>query len=514
MRRSGTDAHAGSVRWLSANGPVMRRSSLLLLAVAVVVTAVGCRMEAAVRVEVDPDGAGLVTVAVIADAAAVTLVPELREGLLVDEIRDAGWVVEGPTARGDGGVEVRALKRFESASQLPLILDELVGPGVIFSDVELTQDRSFGQTDYAFTMSVNPTPPLEVFSDEALAGVLDGNYFGRSTEELLAATGPVEDSLSLSFALAMPDEDAEFTASTDDLDGATATWSFAYGDEPTVLTAAASLEHSGPPMWMNIARAAAAAFVLVLVVIALVWIVKLVRTPKGRRRRATRRRKQRVAAREAEVSHPRRRLLRLLVVDAHGVIVRPTDPLEGLLLPVIQSEMPHIDPDLVRDRHRKLVLGRLAADEFWSDLGLGPIASQIETRYLSSYRLVPGLHDFLDRVSARSLPVAAVANQPREWGLRLRRMAHLEDSVSCWLVSGEVGAALPEPPLFEATRRMMSVDLYDCLYLSSVPEYLDAAAEMGMATAYFAASPNDLQETEHTVVRGFDDILRGRSATS
>ena len=110
--------------------------------------------------------------------------------------------------------------------------------------------------------------------------------------------------------------------------------------------------------------------------------------------------------------------------------------------------------------------------------------------------------------------MAAVANQPREWGLRLKRMAHLEDSVSSWMVSGEVGAVLPERALFEATRRVMSVDLYDCLYLSSVPEYLDAAADMGMATAYFAASPSDLQETEHTVVRGFDDILRGRSAAS
>jgi len=34
-----------------------------------------------------------------------------------------------------------------------------------------------------------------------------------------------------------------------------------------------------------------------------------------------------------------------------------------------------------------------------------------------------------------------------------------------------------------------------------------------MNTAYFAASPNDLQETSHTVVRGFDDILRARRGT-
>ena len=368
---------------------LMARLRLVALVVAVAVTAMACRMEAVVRVDLDPQGSGLVTVTVVADAAAVSLVPELRAGLLVDEIRDADWAVEGPTPRGDGGVEVIAFKRFESASQLPSILDELAGPEVIFSEVELTQDRSFGQTDYAFRMLVDPSPPLEVFSDEALAAELDGNLFGRPTEDLLSAAGPVEDSLSLLFSLTMPHEEAEFTASTDEVDGATAVWRFAYGDQPTFVSANASLAHSGPPMWMNVARAAAVAFVLVLALMALWWVIKLVRTPKGRRRRAARRRQQRVAAREAEASRPRRRLLRLLVVDAHGVIVRPTDPLDGLLLPVIQSELPHIDPDLVRDRYRKLVLGRLAADEFWSDLGLGPIAEQIETRYLSSYRLVP-----------------------------------------------------------------------------------------------------------------------------
>ena len=256
--------------------------------------------------------------------------------------------------------------------------------------------------------------------------------------------------------------------------------------------------------------AALGLLLLVLLLRSVRWGLAVLRTPRGRRRGETRRRQQRAATREAEASRPRRRLLRLLVVDVHGVIVRPTEPVEGLLLPVIQAERPDIDPELVRDRHHKLILGRLTPEEFWSDIGLGPIASEVETRYLSSYRLVPGLHPFLDRMRERRLPVAVVGNQPRQWGERLRRMASLEDSVASWLVSGDVGGSLPEPSLFEATRRMLSVDLYDCLYLSSVPEYLDAAAEMGMATAYFAASPSDVLQTPHTLVRGFDDLLRGR----
>ena len=497
-----------------------------LLVAALTVLAAACRVDTAVVVDIDDDGSGVVTVVFTADADAVARVPELAEGMRLDDVRDAGWTVDGPFSRSDGGVEVRAVKAFESASQLPAVLAEIAGEDVIFSEVVLKQTRSFAQSDYEFDIVVDPTPPIEAFSDGGLAAIFDGQPFGRPLEDLIAEAGRPQDSLGLQFSVTLLDSDDDFSASTGsgatspeepatvepEIEGSTATWQFSYGDPQAKIGASNTVKDTFAPLWLNLARAAAIGFGVVVLGLAVAWLVTLLRTPKGRGRRATRRRQQRAAAREAEASRPRKRLLRLLVVDVHGVIVRPTLPLEGLLLPVILAENPDVDAEMVRDRHRKLVLGRLTPEEFWSDLGLGPIGREVETRYLSSFKLVPGLHPFLDRVEGRGLPVAAVGNQPREWGMRLRRMAQLEGSVSSWLVSGEVGAALPERPLFEATRRVMSVDLYDCLYLSSVPEFLDAASDMGMATGYFAASPEDVQETDHPLIRGFDDILRGRSA--
>ena len=502
------------------------RAVVLALGLAVLLAA--CRVDTAVHVDVEEAGSGTVTVVFNADAVAVARVPELAGGLRFDDARAAGWAVDGPLFRADGGVQIRAVKRFESAGQLPQVLEELAGKDVIFTDVVLEQTHSFAETSYSFRADINPTPPLEAFSDGALAEIFEGQPFGRPLPDLIAEAGTPEDSLGFEFLVTLIDFDDAFSASSvasgadgelsDEMvelspvvDGSTAAWRFSYGDGPVRANASTMITDTVAPLWRNIALVAGIAFGVVLLGVVVARVVVLVRTPKGRGRRATRRRQQRAAAREAEASRPRKRLLRLLVVDVHGVIVRPTDPREGLLLPVILGENPDIDPELIRDRHRMLVLGRLTADEFWSDLGLGPIGRDVETRYLSSFKLVPGLHPFLDRVAGRRLPVAAIGNQPREWGLRLRRMAQLEDSVSSWLVSGEVGAALPERPLFEATRRVMSVDLYDCLYLSSVPEYLDAAADMGMATGYFAASPEDVQETEHTLIRGFDDILKGRT---
>lgn len=510
--------------------PSMRWLRLALAVAAVALVASACRVDVAVDVAVDDQGTGTVTVRVDADAEAVRLVPDLPDGLRLEDVVEAGWEVVGPESTADGGLAVEASKEFESAEQLPEILAELAGEG-FFEDVSLTRTHTpsefnlslsnpvtASRTTYELSGRVSPPTDLAAFSDDSLIAVL-GDPFGRP--ELVDESGqPVDPAQALGMALTftLPDDVVSETAEA--VDGGRATWSFAFGGTPVAIDALGAIEDPVPRRWLAGAVFAIIAFFLVVVLQLVWWVLNTLRTPKGRRRRATRRRatrrrrRQGDAAGQVEAGPPRRRLLRLLVVDVHGVIVRPTDPLEGLLLPTILHERPDIAPDLIRDRHRKLVLGRITPDEFWSDLGLGPISEGIETRYLSSYRLVPGLHPFLDRMRERRLPVAAVGNQPRLWGDRLRRMASLEDSVASWLVSGDVGATLPEPSLLEATRRTMSVDIYDCLYLSSVPEHLDAAAEVGMATAYFAASPADVLETSHTMVRGFSDILRGRAGST
>ena len=277
---------------------------MLLLVAGLAVFASACRVDTAVEVEVEDDGSGLVTVVFTADADAVTRVPELAEGLRLDDVRAAGWAVDGPISRGDGGTEVRAVKEFESASQLSVLLAELAGDDVIFSEVVLEQTRSFAKSAYEFGAVVNPTPPVEAFSDGALAAIFDGQPFGRPLEDLIAEAGRPQDSLGLQFSVTLLDSDDSFIASasawsgpqTDlaslapEVDGSTATWRFSYGDPAVRVGASTVLEDTVAPLWLNIARAAALGFALVVLGVAVAWVVTLVRTPKGRGRRATRRR--------------------------------------------------------------------------------------------------------------------------------------------------------------------------------------------------------------------------------
>ena len=338
----------------------------VLLAVGLTVAAAACRVDTAVRVEVDDVGSGTVTVVLTADADAVARVPELAGALRLDDARDAGWAVDGPISRSDGGVEVRVAKAFESSRQLPEVLAELAGGGVIFSDVVLEQTRSFARSAYDFRATIDATPPLEVFSDGALAAIFEDQPFGRPLQDLIAEAGTPEDSLGLEFSLTLLDADDAFSASSSGLaespeagpvapevDGSTATWRFSYGDPAVRISASTALEGGVAPLWLNIARVAGISFGVVLLGVVVARLVVLLRIPKGRGRRATRRRQQRAAAREEEASRPRKRLLRLLVVDVHGVIVRPTDPLEGLLLPVILAENPDIDREGRMAFHRE-----------------------------------------------------------------------------------------------------------------------------------------------------------------
>ncbi len=488
----------------------MRRFRLLFLGI-LILLASACRVDTAVDITVEEDGSGIVTVTVVADAAAVDALPDAPDGLRFDDLVDAGWVVDGPETDTTGGMTVAASKPFVNAAALPDVLAEIAGEGVVFDDVVLAKTHSFdriglspAKTTYSLTGSVDPNPSLESLADDRLLALVGVD----ARESLIAEQRNGDDRVVVRVRLP-----ANESTETGEIEGEAAVWESVFGATDTIqLDARSSTDDILPRVWAMVALLAFLLFGAILLARLAGLLLAKLRTPKGRRRRDVRRRQQNAASRAEEANRPRRRMLRLLIVDVHGVIVRPSDPLEGLLLPLIVAEQPDVDADRVRELHRRLVLGRMSVEEFWAEVGLGPVAGEIETKYLSSFRLVPGLHPFLDRMATSRLPVAAVGNQPRAWGDRLRRMAALDDSIASWMVSGDVGSALPEPALFEATRRTMSVDLFDCFYLSNVPEHLDAAEKLGMATGLFVADTETAPETAHTVVRGFEDLLRSRTS--
>ena len=470
-----------------------------------------CRVDTTVDIRVDEDGSGEVTVEVVADAEAVALVPDAPNALQLDDLSEAGWTVSS-TVDAAGSLTLTIAKRFPSSDALGGVLAEIAGEDVIFEGFTLVKEHSFdviglgpAKTDYDLSGSINPTFDIEQLGDVFGEGLPP---LGRRADSIEGDfEGDFEDVLGLTVTVRLPE--APRSANGEIVDE-TVIWKMSYGDRAVEVEANTEVESILVRVWTMVALAAGVFLVLLLGTYLVRFLLAKWRTPKGRRRRDIRRRQHRAATRAQEASRPRRRMLRLLVLDVHGVLVRPTDPLEGALLPLILDEQPDIDPQLVRDLHRLLVLGRISPSEFWSEVDLSLVSDQLETRYLSSFRLLPGLHPFLDRMKNSELPVAVIGNQPRAWGDRLRRMAALDDSISSWMVSGDVGSTLPEPALFEATRRTMSVDLFDCFYLSNIPGNLNVAEELGMATGLLLSGNDPIPDTHHTVILGFEDLLKNR----
>ena len=66
---------------------------------------------------VDPDGTGTITVTAEADAELVSEVPTLAEELVLDDIAEAGWKIDGPTATASGGLLLILTHDFEGKDE-------------------------------------------------------------------------------------------------------------------------------------------------------------------------------------------------------------------------------------------------------------------------------------------------------------------------------------------------------------------------------------------------------------
>ena len=92
----------------------MSRARRGLLLVALVVLG-ACRLQVDVNVDVAADGSGEVEVVIGVDDDALDRIGgDLAAVLDVAALEDAGWVIDGPAAEGDGFTRVRIRHPFES----------------------------------------------------------------------------------------------------------------------------------------------------------------------------------------------------------------------------------------------------------------------------------------------------------------------------------------------------------------------------------------------------------------
>lgn len=150
----------------------------LLAAAAALVLLAGCRVDVVVAVDIGAGGAGAVAVTISLDPAAATQVPDLASLLDLDDLRAAGWRVEGPTVLATGGARLRAEKRVGGLAEANTALAELSGPAGPFGSLRLARERTLSGTATTLSGRIDLVAGLAGFSDPKLQERLGGLPIG------------------------------------------------------------------------------------------------------------------------------------------------------------------------------------------------------------------------------------------------------------------------------------------------------------------------------------------------
>jgi len=190
-----------------------------VLAAVIVTVCSACRVDVEVGIDARSDGSGRVRVEVVADRDAAAAI-DLSKGLRVDDLRQAGWRIDGPTQRPDGGMAVVASKPFRDPAGVQLIIEELTGRDGPFQSFRLKRERSFARTTTRFAGTVDLSRGIEVFGDNGVREALGGSDIGIDLNRLeQALNGPVDGAVGVRVAIRLPGE-VKSSSSAQTSDGA------------------------------------------------------------------------------------------------------------------------------------------------------------------------------------------------------------------------------------------------------------------------------------------------------
>jgi hypothetical protein len=199
----------------------------VLAAFAALLVLSGCRARVTAGIDVGSDGRGTVRAAIGLDDDAVRMFGDVAGQLRVDDLRQAGWDVEGPKKEDDGLTWVRASRSFDGAEEANTFLGQLSGPGGPFRDLRLTRSRSLLRSTTRLTGAVDLGAGLSAFADSDFAALV-GDTLPLDVTRLRTELGPDADQkVQVAFEARLPG-DVEGSGRRE---GGRAVWQPALGEQ-------------------------------------------------------------------------------------------------------------------------------------------------------------------------------------------------------------------------------------------------------------------------------------------
>lgn len=217
------------------------KSARLVLVASLTLVLTACQLDVDIAVSMSANGSGSVSIRAVADQALVEAAPSIASQVLVDDLLEAGWLIDGPSPTNVGGVVMVLTHNFSNAEELALILGSIGPP---FSDVTARRDVTRDALDNVIAAENSVSANLGLvngfndFSDSDLSALLGGTPFG----DVLEGRSP-SDVMTFDISIAMPESNVEGGERIEmwsvPLDGSTASLEMTTRqttDNPTTLT--------------------------------------------------------------------------------------------------------------------------------------------------------------------------------------------------------------------------------------------------------------------------------------
>jgi len=144
-----------------------------LFALALALTT-GCQVRVTGGIDIDPRGGGTVRAGLGLDAEALATVGDVNAALRVDDLRQAGWRIDGPHKEDDGLTWIRVSRPVADAREAVTALAQLSGPEGPFRNLTVTSTRTLFRNRTSLTGAVDLSSGLTGLADADLLSKLGG----------------------------------------------------------------------------------------------------------------------------------------------------------------------------------------------------------------------------------------------------------------------------------------------------------------------------------------------------
>jgi len=224
-----------------------------------------CACQATVQVAVAPkaNGSGELSVSLVLDKDAATMVGDVGTGIKTDDLVRAGWTIDKPIVASDGGARLSAHHPFRTVGEADGLLAGLAGVGAnVPFHLTLTHASGTLSSQVRLAGDVDLTGGVDRFADDKLRQALGAPTLAAALDRA-KASGAAVPALSAEVDAVLPGRPAHVDGGT--VSGDTVRWDVPLGARRTI-GASASVADPLALAWLLGAAGFLAALVVVIVV--------------------------------------------------------------------------------------------------------------------------------------------------------------------------------------------------------------------------------------------------------